>query len=159
MDSYQGDVDGQIEPDEPPLPDMYGQAGHWVRRAHQVHNALWATLVSAAVTPSQFSALSALADSPNIDQNAISRATSLDTSTIGAIVNRLIQRGWIDVSKDPADLRRNLLTLSPAGEDEFRLIAHKAAQMTDVFVEPLADPERQELVRILKRLVEAGEQR
>ncbi|MGA1837666.1 MarR family transcriptional regulator [Herbiconiux sp. 11R-BC] len=159
MDSQQGDIDEQGQLDRSPLPDMYGQAGHWVRRAHQVHNSLWTTLVSAAVTPSQFSTLSALADHPNIDQNAISRATSLDTSTIGAIVNRLIQRGWIEVSKDPSDLRRNLLTLSPAGEDEFRLIAQKAARMTDVFVQPLAGPEQRELVRILKLLVEAGEQR
>lgn len=157
MVNRRGEAEEAVEIDVHDLPDMYAQAGHWVRRAHQVHNALWASQVSATVTPSQFAVLSALAARPDADQNALARATSLDTSTIGAIVNRLTQRGWIDVSKDPSDLRRNLLALSDEGRAEFEAIAHRAATMTDSFVEPLRPAEKAQLVRILRRLVEAGE--
>lgn len=139
------------------LPIMSGQAGHWVRRAHQVHNALWVSTVSGAVTPSQFAVLSVLAETPDVDQNAISRGTSLDTSTTGAIVNRLAQRGLLEMRKDPADLRRNLLTLSPRGHAEFRELAHRAAQMTEGYTAALSASERRQLVDLLKRVVEAGE--
>lgn len=139
------------------LPIMSGQAGHWVRRAHQVHNALWVSTVSGAVTPSQFAVLSVLAESPDVDQNAISRGTSLDTSTTGAIVNRLAQRGLLEMRKDPADLRRNLLTLSPQGQAEFRELAHRAAHMTEAYTDALSDAEKRQLVDLLKRVVEAGE--
>ncbi|WP_162242592.1 MarR family winged helix-turn-helix transcriptional regulator [Leifsonia sp. Leaf336] len=151
------DVSFSEEPGGEDLPVMSGQAGHWVRRAHQVHNALWVSTVSGAVTPSQFAVLSVLAESPDVDQNAISRGTSLDTSTTGAIVNRLAQRGLLEMRKDPSDLRRNLLRLSPQGEQEFRELAHKAAHMTDAYTDALDESERHQLVSLLKRLVETGE--
>ncbi|GGO82163.1 hypothetical protein GCM10012280_08100 [Wenjunlia tyrosinilytica] len=60
-------------------------------------------------------------------------------------------------SKDPADRRRNLLALSPAGEQVFAEVSRAAAEMTDRLVEVLPGSDREELVRILQSLVEAGE--
>lgn len=139
------------------LPIMRDQAGHQIRRAQQVHQVLWSTCVSTQVTPSQFALLSAVVEAPGSDQNALSRATSLDTSTVGAVVDRLHKRGWLKATKDGADRRRKLLTVSPEGARNFELIAVRAAAMTDRFVGVLNEEERAELVRLLQKIVEAGE--
>ncbi|MEU9746619.1 MarR family winged helix-turn-helix transcriptional regulator [Streptomyces niveus] len=137
--------------------DMYQQPGHLIRRAQQVHTQMWVSLVSSEVTSTQFAVLSAVAEEPDTDQNSISRRVSLDTSTVAEVVNRLAARGYITRNKDTADRRRNLLTLSPDGEQVFAEVSRAAAAMTDRMVEILPDADRKELVRILQNLVESGE--
>ncbi len=137
--------------------DMYQQPGHLIRRAQQVHTYLWSSAVSTEVTSTQFAVLSAIAERSAIDQNSISRRVSLDTSTVADVVNRLVARGYVARTKDTADRRRNLLSLTPSGREIFIEVSRTAAAMTDRMVEILPEQDRKELVRILQNLVEAGE--
>lgn len=138
--------------------ELLGKPGHLIRRAQQVHNVLWTTSVSRDVTPTQFSVLSVVASHPSGDQNALARMASLDTSTIGAVVNRLIERGWLAAGKDPGDRRRNLLTLTSEGERLHAEISELAAAMTDRMVAGLSQEDQEELLRLLQRLVAHGEE-
>jgi len=137
--------------------DMHRQPGHLIRRAQQVHTWLWTTDVSKEVTSTQFAVLTAIAASPYIDQNSLSRQVSLDTSTIGDVVNRLLERGYVVRSRDPDDRRRNLLTLTEEGARLHAVILVAATRMTERLVESLSEQDRHDLVRILSTLVEAGE--
>lgn len=137
--------------------DMYAQPGHLIRRAQQVHNQLWASMVSADVTSTQFSVLSAIAAAPEIDQNTLAREASLDTSTVADVVNRLAARGLLARTKHPDDRRRNLLTLTEDGRRLFVDIAQAAQRMTEKLVGSLTEGDRRDLVRILQRVVEHGE--
>ncbi|WP_238019782.1 MarR family winged helix-turn-helix transcriptional regulator [Dactylosporangium sp. AC04546] len=137
--------------------DMYQQPGHLIRRAQQVHNWLWTTDVSNEVTSTQFAVLSAIASTPHIDQNSLSRQVSLDTSTVGDVVNRLLERGYVVRSRDPDDRRRNVLTLTEEGDRLHAVISVAASRMTERLVESLSEQDRDDLVRILQTLVEAGE--
>jgi MarR family transcriptional regulator, lower aerobic nicotinate degradation pathway regulator len=96
--------------------DMRTQPGHLIRRAHQLHDALWASEVSKEITPAQFSVLTVGAEQGRCDQATIAREASLDTSTAGAVVFRLVKRGWLRVESDAADRRRNVLELTAEGE-------------------------------------------
>ena len=88
----------------------------------------------------------------------MSRQASLDTSTVGDVVNRLIERGYVVRSRDPEDRRRNLLTLTDEGSRLHDVVlAAAATQMTQRLVASLSQADRGDLVRILGTLVEAGE--
>ncbi|GGM67369.1 MarR family winged helix-turn-helix transcriptional regulator [Dactylosporangium sucinum] len=137
--------------------DMYRQPGHLIRRAQQVHNWLWTADVSNEVTSTQFAVLSAIASTPQTDQNSLSRQVSLDTSTVGDVVNRLLERGYVVRSRDPDDRRRNVLSLTEEGDRLHAVISVAASRMTDRLVECLSEQDRDDLVRILQTLVEAGE--
>ncbi len=137
--------------------NMHQQPGHLIRRAQQVHTQMWAGSVSTEITSTQFAVLSAIAEQPASDQNTISRRACLDTSTVAEVVYRLAERGYLTRSKDPADRRRNLHSLAPEGERVFTEVSFAAAEMTDRMTAVLPEHDRRELVRILQRLVEAGE--
>ncbi|AXB44417.1 MarR family winged helix-turn-helix transcriptional regulator [Amycolatopsis albispora] len=137
--------------------DAHRHTGHLIRRAQQIHTYLWSAEVSKEVTSTQFAVLSAVALNPETDQNALSREVSLDTSTVGAVVNRLIDRGLLRRDRDPGDRRRNLLSLTDAGHALFGELSVRAARMTEGMVGCLPPEDREELVRILSRVVDAGE--
>lgn len=137
--------------------DMYQQPGHLIRRAQQVHNQLWVSEVSSDVTSTQFAVLSAIAVNPAIDQNTLAREASVDTSTVADVVNRLAARGYLARTKDPEDRRRNLLTLTKEGGRLFEEISVAALRMTERLVGCLTEGDQRDLVRILQRVVEAGE--
>jgi DNA-binding MarR family transcriptional regulator len=82
---------------------------------------------------------------------------SLDTSTVGDVVNRLIERGYVVRGRDRVDRRRNLLSLTDEGRRLHAVISVAAARMTERLVASLSEDDREDLVRILQRLVEAGE--
>ena len=137
--------------------DMHRQPGHLIRRAQQVHTWLWTADVSKEVTSTQFAVLTAIAATPAIDQNSLSRHASLDTSTVGDVVSRLIDRGYVVRGRDPADRRRNLLTLTDEGGRLHGVVLAAATRMTGRLVASLSEQDRDDLVRILTTLVEAGE--
>lgn len=140
-----------------PAVDMYQQPGHLIRRAQQVHNQMWVAQVSTEVTSTQFAVLSVIAAHPETDQNTVAREASLDTSTTADVINRLAARGYLQRTKDPRDMRRNLHSLSGDGQELFDRISVSAARMTDRLVACLSDHERRELVGYLQRVVEVGE--
>ena len=122
-----------------------------------MHGYLWTRLVSKDVTPTQFSAITVIAASPGTDQVALSRESGLDTSTTGAVIHRLIQRGWVEPHRDPRDRRRKLLRLTEQGTRVHAEIAVAAAAMTETLVGGLSEEDRSTLVRLLDVLVAHGE--
>ena len=93
--------------------------GHLIRRLHQVSTQLFLLRVQAAgsdLTPVQFAALDALSTHPEIDQAGLAGAVAKDRATIGAVVDRLEQKGLIARRVSPADKRARLLSLTPRGQ-------------------------------------------
>ncbi len=140
---------------------MEHRPGHLIRRAHQIHDALWVSQVAQAsqdATPTQFAVLSVVAHLGSCDQATIARSASLDTSTAGSVIYRLTERGWLRSEPSSADRRRNVLQLTPEGEEVYLRLAAAATAMTDQLQAPLEPAERAELIRLLRRLV-AGHER
>lgn len=146
-------------PDEraPTPADPQRQPAQLIRRAQQVHTAMWAAQVSSEVTSTQFAVLKAIARQPLLDQNTLSREAHLDTSTVADVVNRLHARGLLERTRDAVDRRRNLLTLTESGQRLYEGLQVAATAMTERLVGCLSEEDRRDLVRILTLLVEAGE--
>ncbi|CAM5692386.1 hypothetical protein SGLAM104S_05571 [Streptomyces glaucescens] len=80
--------------------ELHNYVGHLIRRAEQVHTALWYRHVSRDITSQQFAVLNALSRDPGIDQRTLARHTSLDRSTVNHMVRRLTDQGYVTQVRD-----------------------------------------------------------
>ena len=74
--------------------------GYLIRRAQQLHAALW--LREVGITSVQFGVLNVLALHPDIDQRTVGEHLGLDRSTIADLVARLETRGYLRRVRPPA---------------------------------------------------------
>jgi len=100
-------------------PRYWQMPGHLIRRLHQLSTQVFLQQVGAAgfnLTPVQFAALDTLADRPGIDQARLAEAIAKDRATIGAVVDRLQQKGLLHRVVSGRDKRARDLCLSEEGE-------------------------------------------
>jgi len=103
-------IDSDIAADAPPrLP------GHLVRRAQQVHTALFAEVFGAELTGPQFAVLRTLDTGSGLSQSDVGAQAGLDKSTAADLVDRLARRGWIARHPDAVDRRRRIVALTGQG--------------------------------------------
>lgn len=133
----------------------YTAPGHLLRRACQLHDRFFEEEFEGVVTPRQFALLIALARSPGVDQITLSNQIAVDRSTIGDMVSRLINNGFIARVRDEEDGRRKLLRLTPAGRKLVRTLLPRIDNVTQRLLEPLTDAERTLFVGVLEKLATA----
>ncbi|VVT22090.1 MarR family transcriptional regulator [Hoeflea sp. EC-HK425] len=93
--------------------------GHLIRRLHQISTHVFMTRTREAgfdLTPVQFAALDAIRESPGIDQAGLADAVAKDRATIGAVADRLEQKGLLSRKINAQDKRARILALTDEGE-------------------------------------------
>jgi DNA-binding MarR family transcriptional regulator len=133
----------------PPVLPLYATPGHLLRRAQQVHTAVWAEYVQMELTGPQYGVLASLAQEPLIDQTRLGELASLDKNTTADIVRRLARRGWISRSVDTADQRRRVLELTLPAKVAMRQITPAAQRVQDALLDLVPEEGREALVRML----------
>lgn len=94
--------------------------GHLIRRLHQHAAHVFQLRTKEAgldLTPVQFAAMDAVATTPGIDQASIAAQIAYDRATIGGVIDRLEQKGWIKRTISNRDRRAREVTLTPTGRD------------------------------------------
>lgn len=134
-------------------PELSRYTGYLVRRAQQVHAALWQHELRSEVTSVQFGVLSLLDRNPGIDQRALGELLQLDRSTIADVVLRLETRGYLCRDRDEGDRRRKILTLTAAGRAELDGLWAHAETVNEALVSGLEPEDRAELNRLLQLLL------
>ncbi|ASF09473.1 putative MarR family transcriptional regulator [Nocardia brasiliensis NBRC 14402] len=76
------------------------------------------------ITAPQYAVLVALDERGELNQTQIGRLTSMDKSTLGAMLDRLEARGDIDKAIDPNNRRRRTVRLTSQGR---RVVAEQEA--------------------------------
>jgi DNA-binding MarR family transcriptional regulator len=76
----------------------------------------------------------------------------MDVATIKGVLERLVKRGYAEISPDPVDRRRVLVALTPSGRDAYERAVATARKVSAETLEPLAPEDREMLLRLLKRL-------
>ena len=122
-------------------------------------NLLWTEEVSHTITSPQFAALNALYGHPNLDQRTLGQGISLDRSTMAEVVSRLSSRGLIRSERDTRDGRRKTITLTPKGRHTVQQLIPRTHAMTRRLVGPLDQQQRNDLLRLLTKVVGANERR
>ncbi|HEY3957076.1 MAG TPA: MarR family winged helix-turn-helix transcriptional regulator [Streptosporangiaceae bacterium] len=100
--------------------------------------------------------LAALDEFGPLSQASLGRHTGLDPSDVVAALNDLTARGLVSRSRDPADARRNIVTLTAPGAEHLELLDRLLGEVQDELLAPLSAPERAELVRLLDRMLDRG---
>jgi MarR family transcriptional regulator, lower aerobic nicotinate degradation pathway regulator len=101
-----------------------------------------------------YAVLAALQEFGPSSQAALSRHTRIYRSDLVAVINELADRGLVERTPDPADRRRNVITMTPGGRRHLRQLDRLVAAVQEDLLAPLTQPERDELVRLLTRLLD-----
>ena len=100
-----------------------------------------------------YALLAALEEFGPASQSGLSDRTGIYRSDIVATVNELTARKFVERAPDPADRRRNAITLTDAGRRHLRQLDALLAEAQAEFLAPLSAADQAELIRILKLLV------
>jgi DNA-binding MarR family transcriptional regulator len=101
-----------------------------------------------------YAVLAALQEFGPASQAALSHRTGIYRSDLVAVINDLAGRGLIERAPDPADRRRNVITLTPNGRRYLRQLDNLIATIQDDLLAPLTQPERDQLIQLLARLLD-----
>lgn len=129
--------------------------GHLIRRAHQASSAIFAQTMAREgldLTPFQFAALSAIKAEPGIDQATVSAHAAVDRATIGGVIDRLVDKGYVarDVSK--RDRRARVLHLTDSGSAILERVQGLVSEMQGEICNGLSLEESAQLIALLRRV-------
>lgn len=132
------------------LPD---HTGFLVRRAQQVHLAVWADEVGPGLTNVQFGVLNVLRSTGGASQADLGATLDLDRSTVAGLVARLEARGLVERGQAPDDRRRKIVRLTAAGVAEHERALPAARRVDEALTAGLTPDESATLRRLLTRVV------
>ena len=135
-----------------PLYILDEQIGFILRQVSQRHAVIFARDIGADVTPTQWAALSKLAETGPCSQNQLGRLTAMDVATIKGVIDRLTARGLTETSADPEDGRRLRVSLTRAGQQLADKVAANALAISKETLAPLDPREREQFVALLEKL-------
>ncbi|MGC4877809.1 MarR family winged helix-turn-helix transcriptional regulator [Micromonospora sp. DT43] len=98
--------------------------------------------------------LASLAEDGPASQADLGRRCGIDRSDVVAAVNDLAGRGLVVRAPDPADRRRNVISLTDTGTDEAHRMTDTVTRVQDDLLAPLSTAERDQLTRLLTRLLD-----
>jgi DNA-binding MarR family transcriptional regulator len=136
--------------------DLNDQIGFVLRKALQRHTAIFYERMLEGLTTTQFAALAKLYSAGSLSQNHLGRETAMDAATIKGVVSRLHDRQLVDVTRDPADQRRLLVTLTPDGRRLTGRCIRVAERISEETLDPLPHKDRKLLVDLLTRITDSG---
>lgn len=114
----------------------------------------------AGVRRYHFSVLVALAEDGPTSQADLGRRLWIDRSDMVAVLNDLERDRLVARVRDEHDRRRNLVRLTPSGRRALGRLELRVEEAQAALLAPLSAAEREELLRLLTRVVEHhGEQR
>lgn len=102
---------------------------------------------------SDFAVLAALEEYGPLSQADLGRRLGLDRNDVSGIVNRLAGGRHVDRRADPANRRRNVVTLTAAGKGYLEEIQRHANAAQDELLAGLSTTERQQLGELLAKLL------
>jgi DNA-binding MarR family transcriptional regulator len=136
-------------------PDRLGTRASWLIGQSAVHAHRLATdaFAAAGVRGYHYRVLAALREFGPSSQAEIGRRCRMDRSDVVAAVSGLEADGSVERRTDPADRRRNTVTITRAGGTRLRRLDRALDAVQDDLLAPLSPDERQTFVALLGRLV------
>ncbi|SHL20670.1 MarR family winged helix-turn-helix transcriptional regulator [Roseibium suaedae] len=123
--------------------------GHLIRRLHQISSQVFAQRVKEAgfdLTPVQFAALDSLRHHPGIDQAGLAEKVAKDKATIGAVIERLEQKGLVERLINRHDKRARKLTLTEEGEAQVLALIPVVEALQREILPTLSEAEYQQFI-------------
>lgn len=131
-------------------------AGHLIRRLHQLSTQVFVQRTQAAgfdLTPVQFAALDAIRAQPATDQARVAEMIAYDRATIGGVIERLAQKGWVHRVVRARDRRARELSLTPEGERILAALLPVVRGLQDEILQSLGDADRARFLDLARQAV------
>ncbi|WP_373050978.1 MarR family winged helix-turn-helix transcriptional regulator [Thalassovita aquimarina] len=131
--------------------------GHLFRRTHQVATAVFFEEMNRQevdITPFQYAALAAIQLNPGADQASVAAWTACDRATIGGVVDRLVEKGYVSRKVSEKDRRARVLNLTESGKTVLEQ-AHQVTERTQQRLTEGLDPgETEILTRLMLKVLD-----
>jgi DNA-binding MarR family transcriptional regulator len=124
------------------------------QNAQQAHRVVMEQVAAAGMRKQHFAVLAAIDELGSPSQSELVRTLAIDGSDMVALLNELAAAGLVERRRDETDRRRNLMGLTPAGEEALAVLAARMDTAQDVLLAPLDDDEREQLRTLLTRVLE-----
>lgn len=138
--------------------NSHDMAGHLIRRLHQQSTQVFSQRTQAAgfdLTPVQFAALDAIQANPATDQATVAEMIAYDRATIGGVIDRLEQKGWVKRVVSERDRRARELSLSPEGARIHAALLPVVQELQNDILQPLNEDEQAAFLALASRVVRA----
>jgi len=136
--------------------DSIDMAGHLIRRLHQQSTQIFVQRTQAAgfdLTPVQFAALDAIAAQPGTDQARVAEMIAYDRATIGGVIDRLVQKGWVHRVVSERDRRARELSLTDEGQRVRSAVLPVVQDLQSDILQTLGDEERELFLALARKAV------
>ena len=130
-------------------------AGHLIRRLHQLSTQVFAQRTQAAgfdLTPVQFAALDAINAQPATDQARVAEMIAYDRATIGGVIERLEQKGWLRRVVSEKDRRAREVSLTPEGQRVLQALTPIVQALQGDILEPLGSADRARFLELVRQV-------
>ena len=136
--------------------DSLDMAGHLIRRLHQQSTQVFVQRTQAAgfdLTPVQFAALDAIAAQPGTDQARLAEMIAYDRATIGGVIDRLVQKGWVHRVVSERDRRAREVSLTDEGQRVRTAVLPVVQDLQKDILDTLGDEERALFLELARKAV------
>ncbi len=128
------------------------QIGYLLRLAYQRHATIFQKHTIENLTPTQFSALMRISEHGLVSQNHLGRLSGMDVATVKGVVDRLKAKALVELSSDPNDKRRTMISLSESGMRIIVDLKNIGHNITKESLSPLSQSEQAALIKLLKKI-------
>jgi MarR family transcriptional regulator, lower aerobic nicotinate degradation pathway regulator len=143
-------------PVDDPGPARFTSLPSWLltQTAMHAHRLVAQGMAAVGARGYHYRALAALNEFGPASQATLGRRSGIHLSDIVATINELAERKLVERAPDPADRRRNIITITPAGRRQLRRLDKQLIRIQDELLAPLSPSERDQLTRLLARVLD-----
>jgi MarR family transcriptional regulator, lower aerobic nicotinate degradation pathway regulator len=141
--------------DDDATPALLTEKPTWLlsQTATHAHRLLADRLATAGARGYHFRLLAALEEFGPASQASLGRRTEMDRSDVVAAIGELAVQHLVERAMDPADRRRNIITITGQGREHLWRLNALLVGVQDELLAPLSPGERQELANLLGRVL------
>ena len=97
--------------------------------------------------------MDAIANHPGADQATIAQLIAFDRATIGGVIDRLLQKGWIRRSVSEIDRRARVLELTAKGKRLMAELVPLVAELQAEVLAPLSNEEKAAFMALARKVM------
>lgn len=131
--------------------------GHLIRRMNQISSQVFAARMQAAghdLTPVQFAALDAIVAEPGIDQAGVAARIAYDRATIGGVIDRLEQKGFVSRTVSRKDRRAREVSATATGLAALDAILPTVIDLQSDILSGLSESEQAQFLALAQKIID-----
>lgn len=135
----------------------HAMAGHMIRRLNQISTHVFSTHMQTLgldLTPVQFAAMDAISTYPGIDQAGVAAKIAYDRATIGGVIDRLEQKGYVERAVSKRDRRAREVRLTEKGQCIYDDILPVVTELQTDILPGLQPDERETFLKLARKAID-----